>query len=145
MPQLYYTTEMKISEKGEKYAQIHLDSNYLVCYFFSTNWNNTQHNFKIMDHRTRKVFDDHCNKTVESNGSNLTESNNYTTKGKEMYDWLQEVMEGHAKDSKIVFKGVVLHHPMFGLYYNDYMVLVNRFLPKLRKFGYDLYISGLEH
>lgn len=54
-------------------------------------------------------------------------------------------MEGHAKDSKIVFKGVVLHHPMFGLYYNDYMVLVNRFLPKCRKFGYDLYISGLEH
>ena len=125
-------------------AMIHLDSNYMLCYFF-TKYNTTQPQLELMDHRTRKIFGDHCNITADEKTKELKSPNNYTTEGKTMFDWTLETMENHAKDSKIIFKAVVMHHPMFGLYYDDYMVLVDRFLPKLRKFGYDLYITGLEH
>ena len=37
-----------------------------------------------------------------------------------------------------------MNHPMFSLYYDDYMALVYKLMPVLRKFGYDLYFSGLE-
>lgn len=144
MGSLYYETQMHISRDDHKMAMIHLDSNYLLCYFFNK-YNTTVPELKLMDHRTRKIFGDHCNITADKDTKKLEEPNNYTTEGIKMFDWTIETMDSHAKDSKIIFKAVVLHHPMFGLYYDDYMVLVNRFLPKLRKFGYDLYITGLEH
>lgn len=144
MPNLYYSTEMHVSKQDHKFAMIHLDSNYLLCYFFNK-YNTTLPEFKLMDHRTKKIFGDHCNTTADDKTKELEGINNYTTEGKKMYKWTLDTMEAHAKDSKIIFKAVVLHHPMFGLYYDDYMVLVNRFLPKLRKYGYDLYITGLEH
>ena len=144
MPGLYYSSSFHISNEGHKMSMLHLDSNYLLCYFFNK-YNTTTPDFKLMDHRTKKIFTDHCNKTAGDDVKELKGVNNYTKEGGKMFDWALETMEDHAKDSKIIFKAVILHHPMFGLYYDDYMVLVNRFLPKLRKYGYDLYINGLEH
>ena len=57
---------------------------------------------------------------------------------------MRKAMKQASMDNKIIFKGIVMHHPMFSLYYDDYMALVYFFNKKIRKYGYDIYFSGLE-
>ena len=49
-----------------------------------------------------------------------------------------------AEDRTIAFRGIVMHHPIFTLYYDDNMLLFDDFLPEIRAYGYDLILSGLE-
>jgi hypothetical protein len=38
-----------------------------------------------------------------------------------------------------------MHHPIFGLNYPDFTVIIEDFLPLLKKYGFDLFINGHEH
>lgn len=53
-------------------------------------------------------------------------------------------MRKDAEDRSVIFRGIVAHHPIFTLYYDDVMVLFDEFLPELRMFGYDFYFGGYE-
>ena len=38
-----------------------------------------------------------------------------------------------------------MHHPMFGLHYQDYQAIINDFLPKISKAKFDVFFNGHEH
>lgn len=54
-------------------------------------------------------------------------------------------MEDHAKDDKIVWKAANMHHPMFGLHYNDTEFIIDDFKPMMEEYGYEFYFCGHEH
>ena len=62
-----------------------------------------------------------------------------------MMDWIKSTAKTQAKDTKVIWRAAVLHHPMFALYYDDYVKIVENFLPILRTYGYDFYFAGMEH
>lgn len=133
MPNNYYATEFVVDEKwGFKMAMLHLDSNLLLCHSFT---NATDPQIKLLDHRTKKIMDEHC----------FAKNSTYNKTGSDMMDWMHSTAKAQSKDSKVIFRAAVLHHPMFCLYYDDYVKLVELLLPQLRTYGYDLYFAGMEH
>jgi len=38
-----------------------------------------------------------------------------------------------------------MHHPMFGLHYDDYGSIIKDFLPIIDKYDFDVYFNGHEH
>ena len=80
-------------------------------------------------------MEDHCFK----------KNSTYNETGKAMSEWIHATAKTQAKDVKIIWRAAVLHHPMFCLYYDDYVKLLEVLLPTLRTYGYDLYFAGMEH
>lgn len=133
MPNLYYTTEFVVDEvHGYKMAMLHIDSNFLMCASFKKA---TDKEVKLLDHRTKKIMETHC----------FDKAGTYNKTGLEMIDWIKSTAKTQAKDTKVIWRAAVLHHPMFSLYYDDYVKLVESFLPLLRTYGYDFYFAGMEH
>lgn len=137
----YYTTEFYISPQKEKMHMLHLDSNYMLCYLMQT-VDGAKNYTKLLDHRTAKIYENHCNKnfTKSEQGS----ADDYKFHGKEQWFWMKKQMKKAANNPEVKFKGIVMHHPMFTLYYDDYMPLVYYFNKKIRKYGYDVYFAGME-
>lgn len=133
MPNLYYTTEFVIDEEqGSKMAMLHIDSNFLLCNAFT---NASDPEVKLLDHRTKKIMDQHC----------FAKNSTYNKTGEDMFEWIKATARSQAKDTRIIWRAAVLHHPMFALYYDDYVKLVETLLPVLRTYGYDFYFAGMEH
>lgn len=38
-----------------------------------------------------------------------------------------------------------MHHPMFGIFYQDYHAIVNDFMPRIQEHNYDIFFNGHEH
>jgi hypothetical protein len=38
-----------------------------------------------------------------------------------------------------------MHHPMFGIFYQDYHAIINDYLPRLSHHGFDAFFDGHEH
>lgn len=111
---------------------LHIDSNMLICGTFS---NATDKAVKLLDHRTKKIMQEHC----------FAKNSTYNATGRAMIKWIDDTAKAQAKDTKVIWRAAVLHHPMFCLYYDDYVKLVEKLLPTLRTYGYDLYFAGMEH
>ena len=60
-------------------------------------------------------------------------------------EWIKKTMKEHSEDEKIVWKASNMHHPMFGLHYDDYKSIIEDFKPHLVEHGYDIYFNGHEH
>ena len=59
--------------------------------------------------------------------------------------WIKQVLEDQSKDDKIVWKASNMHHPMFGLHYDDYQSIIDDFKPLIADHGYDVFFNGHEH
>lgn len=53
-------------------------------------------------------------------------------KADEMMQWINEQLELIKQDNKIIWKGTIMHHPIFGLRYPDNTVFMDDFLPLLK-------------
>lgn len=38
-----------------------------------------------------------------------------------------------------------MHHPMFGIFYQDYHAIIHNFLPSIQHHNYDVFFNGHEH
>ena len=59
--------------------------------------------------------------------------------------WIYETLQNISEDKSIIWKASVMHHPIFGLNYLDFTVIIEDFLPLLKKYKFDLFINGHEH
>lgn len=62
-----------------------------------------------------------------------------------MYKWINETMLKWDEDEKMLWKGTVLHHPMWGKWYPDFANIVLNYLPMLQDHKFDVYLNGHEH
>ena len=60
-------------------------------------------------------------------------------------DWVDKTMASQVYDESIIWKATNMHHPMFGLHYLDYQVIIKELLPKLKTNKYDAFFAGHEH
>lgn len=56
----------------------------------------------------------------------------FVRKADEMMQWINEQLELIKQDNKIIWKGTIMHHPIFGLRYPDNTVFMDDFLPLLK-------------
>jgi hypothetical protein len=59
--------------------------------------------------------------------------------------WLDKKLNEIENDKSIIWKLSNMHYPMFALDYGDYQSIIQDYLPKLKKAGFDVYLSGHEH
>ena len=62
-----------------------------------------------------------------------------------MMKWIDETLEKQKNDSQIIWKATGMHHPMFGLHYQDYQTIIEDFLPKIKESNFDVFFNGHEH
>ena len=62
-----------------------------------------------------------------------------------MMQWIKETLEEQSKDQKIIWKASSMHHPMFGLHYDDYQSIIDDYLPLIQQNNWDVYFNGHEH
>ena len=65
--------------------------------------------------------------------------------GDEQYKWINETVKLWDNDPNMLWRAVVLHHPMWGKWYPDFAPIVLNFLPILQEHKFDLYLCGHEH
>ena len=46
--------------------------------------------------------------------------------------WIYETLQNISEDKKIIWRASVMHHPIFGLNYPDFTVIIEDFLPLLK-------------
>ena len=61
------------------------------------------------------------------------------------YEWIKEVLETWKMIIQIFWKGLFIHHALWGKYYFDYLPIVNNFMPILLRNNFDFYFCGHEH
>lgn len=54
-------------------------------------------------------------------------------------------MEKQSKDKSIAWKATGMHHPMFGIFYQDYHAIIHNFLPIIQSHNFDAFFNGHEH
>lgn len=128
----YYQTQFEVGTNGEKMALMHVDSCYLLCATVGRAIKNGVHSKDLLDDHSQALYDSKCQG-----------SHDYEDKGDQMLQDLAEAMD--QQDQDIVWKASVMHHMMFGLHYADYGVILDKFLPLIRKYNYDIYFNGHEH
>ena len=65
--------------------------------------------------------------------------------GDEMMNWISKTLEDLYNDKNIAWKATSMHHPMFGIFYQDYHAIINDYLPRLSHNGFDAFFNGHEH
>jgi hypothetical protein len=62
-----------------------------------------------------------------------------------MMAWIKDTLKAESADDKIIWKASAMHHPMFGLHYDDYQSIINDFLPLIKAANFDAFFNGHEH
>lgn len=128
----YYQTEFEVSPEGEKMALMHVDSCYLLCATYGSG--KGQYHKDDLDDHTKAVYQSKCEG-----------DETYEKLGNKMLKEMRKAMKKQDKDDKLIWKGSVMHHMMFGLHYTDYGAIIDEFLPLMKKHNYDLFFNGHEH
>lgn len=62
-----------------------------------------------------------------------------------MMKWLDFTNKRNQNDPDIIWKASSMHHPMFGMFYQDYEAIIADFLPRMQRNSQDVYFNGHEH
>jgi hypothetical protein len=62
-----------------------------------------------------------------------------------MMTWIRDTLQKQKADPNIIWKASSMHHPMFGLHYDDYETIIGDFLPLIQDAKYDVFFNGHEH
>ena len=62
-----------------------------------------------------------------------------------MFSWIKETLIEIENDSDIIWKAIVMHHPVFGLQNKNYKSIINNLEPLLKEYEIDLVLSGHDH
>ena len=62
-----------------------------------------------------------------------------------MMNWITKTFDNLKNDKSIAWKATSMHHPMFGIFYQDYHAIINDYLPRLQENGFDAFFDGHEH
>ena len=46
-----------------------------------------------------------------------------------MMAWINDTLDKQKEDKSIIWKASAMHHPMFGLHYDDYESIITDYLP----------------
>ena len=106
MPDLYYSKLFDIGN-NKKFGVLFVDSCLALCSNYSFA-NGTGGHLLFSSPEVRILKDVTCGDPV------------ITAKGNDMFTWMNGVMEEWDKDTSIVWKATVQHHPLFGKWYQDY-------------------------
>jgi hypothetical protein len=87
-----------------------------------------------LDAESREIYQSRC----EGDKS-------YVSAGDEMMSWISKTFDDLYKDKSIAWKATAMHHPMFGIFYQDYHAIINDYLPRLNDHGFDTFFNGHEH
>jgi hypothetical protein len=49
-----------------------------------------------------------------------------------MMKWISSTFDNMKNDKSIAWKATSMHHPMFGIFYQDYHAIINDYLPRLQ-------------
>lgn len=112
---------------------LQVDSPYLLCETIGKKSDKKRYLMNL-DQHSKKIYESRC----EGDES-------FVQKGNEQMEWIKKTMEEQSKDDKIIWKASNMHHPMFGLHYDDYQSLVDDYKPLLEANSYDIYFNGHEH
>jgi hypothetical protein len=47
--------------------------------------------------------------------------------------WITTTFDNMKNDKSIAWKATSMHHPMFGIFYQDYHAIINDYLPRLQE------------
>jgi len=131
MPGNYYEKQFEIGPNGEKFALLQVDSPYLLC---ETVGKNREKYFHMLDDHTKMIFESRCEG-----------DQTFVQRGNEQMEWIKKTMTEQSQDDKIVWKASSMHHPMFGMHYDDYNSIIDDFLPLMVENNYDVFFNGHEH
>ena len=87
-----------------------------------------------LDDHSREIFESKCDFAPE-----------YVQKGNEQMEWIKKTAAANKVNEKIVWRASNMHHPLFGLHYNDYQSIIDDFLPVALENDFDVYFNGHEH
>lgn len=48
-----------------------------------------------------------------------------------MMHWIAKTFDSLYNDKSVAWKATAMHHPMFGIFYQDYHAIINDYLPRL--------------
>lgn len=89
----------------------------------------------MLDPHSKAMYTSKCHDT---NGT-------FREDGKEMMNWIDEVMANYSSRSDVIWKASSMHHPLFALHYDDFGSIISDYLPKIDKGNFDIYFAGHEH
>ena len=55
----------------------------------------------------------------------------YAIEGDDMMHWITKTFDSLSNDKSVAWKATAMHHPMFGIFYQDYHAIINDYLPRL--------------
>lgn len=148
MPDLYYTREVEVNDKGEKIGILMVDSCLLLCSNYSYGPINSPGpgHGAAYEHITKDELLTQARHQEIAELRDITCGDPwYREEGNRMYEWILKTVDRWAKDDKIIWKASVQHHPLFGKWYTDFEHLTNDYLPILMDHKFDLYLNGHEH
>ena len=62
-----------------------------------------------------------------------------------MMHWITKTLDGLSSDKSVAWKATAMHHPMFGIFYQDYHAIIDDYLPRIESHGFDAFFNGHEH
>ena len=132
MPSLFYTKEVEFGQNGEKLGIMFVDSSLMLCADYSFAGDSGGH-MLLMHEEHIKLRDVQCGHEASKEWGNR------------QYKWINETLKLWDKNESLLWRAVVLHHPMWGKWYPDFAPIVLNFLPILQEHNFDLYLCGHEH
>mmetsp|Transcript_11171 Transcript_11171/g.18773 ORF Transcript_11171/g.18773 Transcript_11171/m.18773 type:complete len:385 (-) Transcript_11171:28-1182(-) len=130
----YYEKQFEVGPNGEKFSLLNLDSCFMLCETINSKPDLKQDLLMQLDDHSREIIDSKCDFAAE-----------YVQRGNEQMAWIKKTVAANRNDEKIVWRASNMHHPLFGLHYNDYQSLINDFLPVALQNDFDVYFNGHEH
>lgn len=130
----YYQTMFEVGPQGEMMALLHVDSCFLLCENVGKIVSKSIGHTYVLDKDGHHFYKNACEG-----------DQTFVHLGNKMMTELDEALIDQSEQKKIIWKGSVMHHMLFGLYNVDYGTIVDDLLPLLKKFNYDLQFNGHDH
>lgn len=132
MPSLFYEKQVEVGAGGEKMGLLFVDSSLMLCASYSYAGDSGGH-MLLMHEEHIRLRDVQCTHDSQQ------------TWGDRQYRWINETLNRWDDQPELIWRAVVLHHPLWGKWYPDFAPLVLNFLPILLDHKFDLYLCGHEH